>query len=103
MAGFLWIDAKHEHRIPFILASYQPDHARLPPGHMQDFVERHAGVIDGAAVVVADGNLPPEGFARVAKLSAQKNVPLVFEPTSVAKCSVPFSAGVSGNHNTVAL
>lgn len=68
---------------------------------MQEFVERHAGVIDGAAVVVADGNLPPKGFARVAKLCARRNVPLVFEPTSVAKCSVPFLARVSDNQTTV--
>lgn len=65
---------------------------------MQEFVERHASVIDEAAVVVADGNLPPEGFARVARLCARRNVPLVFEPTSVAKCSLPFSTRVSVNH-----
>lgn len=67
------------------------------PIRTQELVERHAGVIDDAAVVVADGNLPPEGFARVAKLCARRNVPLVFEPTSVAKCSTPFSARVSAN------
>lgn len=58
-------------------------------------MERQAGVISGAKVVVADGNLPPEGFAQVARLCARENVPLVFEPTSVAKSSVPFLAGVS--------
>ncbi|CAN0547867.1 unnamed protein product, partial [Ectocarpus sp. 8 AP-2014] len=60
-----------------------------------DFVERHASIVDGASVVIADGNLPPEGFARVSALCAERNVPLVFEPTSVAKCSVPFSAEVN--------
>lgn len=58
-------------------------------------MERHAGAVAGANVVVADGNLPPEGFAQVARLCARENVPLVFEPTSVAKSSVPFLAGVS--------
>lgn len=43
-------------------------------------------------MVVADGNLPPDGFAKVAQLCGRANVPLVFEPTSVAKCSVPFLA-----------
>ncbi|CAM9666376.1 unnamed protein product [Ectocarpus sp. 6 AP-2014] len=61
-----------------------------------DFVERHASIVDGASVVIADGNLPPEGFARVSGLCAERNVPLVFEPTSVAKCSVPFSAEAVG-------
>lgn len=60
----------------------------------KDFVDRHSGVIDRAEIVVADGNLPPDGFARVARLCVQKRVPLVFEPTSVAKCSVPFRAEV---------
>lgn len=67
----------------------------LPPLRIQDFVERHASIVDGASVVIADGNLPPEGFARAARLCAERNVPLVFEPTSVAKCSVPFSAEVN--------
>lgn len=62
---------------------------------MQEFVERHANVVDGAAVVVTDGNLPPKGLHEVASLCARSGVPLVFEPTSVAKCSVPFSASVS--------
>lgn len=92
-----------------VTAPYRP---RAPPHHQikrnalldtnvrlndktQDFVERHAAVIAGAKVVVADGNLPPEGFAQVARLCARENVPLVFEPTSVAKSSVPFLAGVS--------
>ncbi|CAN0494708.1 unnamed protein product [Ectocarpus sp. 12 AP-2014] len=61
-----------------------------------DFVERYASIVDGASVVIADGNLPPEGFARVAGLCAERNVPLVFEPTSVTKCSVPFSAEAVG-------
>lgn len=58
-------------------------------------MDKHSGVIDGAAVVVVDGNLPPDGFARVARLCSLGNVPLVFEPTSVAKSSVPFLAKVS--------
>ena len=62
---------------------------------LKEFVGRHASVVDGAAVVVADGNLPPKGFREVARLSARKEIPLVFEPTSVAKCSVPFLASVS--------
>lgn len=58
-------------------------------------MDRHCDVIDGAAVVVVDGNLPPDGFARVARLCSLRNVPLVFEPTSVAKSRVPFLAEVS--------
>lgn len=58
-------------------------------------MDRHSGVIDGAAVVVVDGNLPPEGFAHIARLCSLRNAPLVFEPTSVAKSRVPFLAEVS--------
>lgn len=61
----------------------------------KDFVDRHSDVIDRAGIVVADGNLPPAGFERVARLCIEKRVPLVFEPTSVAKCSVPFKAEVT--------
>ncbi|CAM9767900.1 unnamed protein product, partial [Hapterophycus canaliculatus] len=61
-----------------------------------EFVERHAGALKGATVAVVDGNLPPDGFAQVAKLCAQKKIPLVFEPTSVAKCTAPFLAGCAG-------
>ncbi|CAN0443002.1 unnamed protein product, partial [Scytosiphon promiscuus] len=73
----------------------QEKHGTTPMSFAQDFVERHAGVLQGAAVAVADGNLPPAGFARLAELCAQRAIPLVFEPTSVAKCTVPFLAGVS--------
>lgn len=65
---------------------------------VKEFVERHASVIDGAAAVVTDGNLPPKGFREVARLCARRGVPLVFEPTSVAKCSVPFLARVSNTY-----
>lgn len=66
-----------------------------PSLRAQGFVKKHSSVVDGAAVVVADGNLPPEGLLEVSRLCARRGVPLVFEPTSVAKCSAPFSTGVS--------
>lgn len=67
----------------------------VPLSRMKDFVERHASAVDGAAVVVTDGNLPPKGLREVARLCERGGVPLVFEPTSVAKCSTPFLTRVS--------
>lgn len=73
----------------------------VPLPRMKEFVERHASVVDEAAVVVTDGNLPPKGLREVARLCARKGVPLVFEPTSVAKCSIPFSTRVSKHSSIV--
>ncbi|CAM9281049.1 unnamed protein product, partial [Sphacelaria rigidula] len=50
-----------------------------------EFVDRHANTVAGTAVVVADGNLPPGGLARLVGLCRREGTPLVFEPTSVVK------------------
>lgn len=60
----------------------------------QEFVDRHANTIAGTAVVVADGNLPPGGLARLVGLCRREGTPLVFEPTSVVKSVRPFASGV---------
>ncbi|KAI9176145.1 hypothetical protein H9P43_006510 [Blastocladiella emersonii ATCC 22665] len=48
-------------------------------------VRANAAHLDRASVVVVDGNLAPAEFARVVAAANERNVPVVFEPTSVPK------------------
>jgi sugar/nucleoside kinase (ribokinase family) len=54
-----------------------------------DYINSNVGAIRKASIVVTDGNLPIDSFARIAKLCKTYNVPLFFEPTSSHKCTLP--------------
>ncbi|MCE1179142.1 MAG: carbohydrate kinase family protein [Micrococcales bacterium] len=55
----------------------------LAPGDL----DAVASVITGADLVVAEGNLPAEVIGRVLDLAAERAVPVVVEPVSVAKAA----------------
>ncbi|KAI9219516.1 Indigoidine synthase A like protein-domain-containing protein [Blastocladiella britannica] len=52
-----------------------------------DIVDRVGRMLDNASLVVVDGNLGPVEFAKVALLAHKRNVPAIFEPTSVVKAT----------------
>jgi sugar/nucleoside kinase (ribokinase family) len=52
--------------------------------------------IRGARFVVVDGNVSDSVFASVARVCRAYNIPVLFEPTSVAKAVVPIRAGCLG-------
>ncbi len=62
-------------------------HALTPAALLQQ-----QGLLASARLAVADGNLSAEAFAALAEACARHRVPLLFEPTSVAKAALPVKA-----------
>lgn len=60
----------------------------LPPQTLQTHLHLRLSPTT-TRLVVADGNLCPQAFAALADACAKHRVPLLFEPTSVAKATLP--------------
>jgi hypothetical protein len=56
------------------------------------YISRLAGFIRSSRIVIADGNINADTLAEVAGLCVSNAVPLMFEPTSKHKCTLPLTA-----------
>lgn len=59
-----------------------------------DYISSEASLLKTADIVVVDGNISSSSFNFMAKLCKKNNIPLVFEPTSDHKCTLPIISEV---------
>eukprot|EP01112_Ceratiomyxa_fruticulosa_P010361 TRINITY_DN273_c0_g1_i4.p1 TRINITY_DN273_c0_g1~~TRINITY_DN273_c0_g1_i4.p1 ORF type:complete len:683 (+),score=133.54 TRINITY_DN273_c0_g1_i4:588-2636(+) len=55
---------------------------------------QHKKSLENVKIIVMDGNLPLQSMKTLAEISRDNSIPLIFEPTSVAKSVKPIQAGV---------
>lgn len=56
------------------------------------YIKTLAGSIENAQLIVVDGNIPIDSFAILGNICRHYKKPIFFEPTSDAKCLLPFHA-----------